>query len=58
VSTPDGSSRRPRGWAFTVNHRHLPEGIDGFLDAMDLGRCGEVQLTDSHGRYERHLSGT
>jgi hypothetical protein len=24
------------GWAFTVNHAHLvPEGIDGFLDAMD-----------------------
>lgn len=44
------------GWAFTVNHAHLvPEGIDGFLDAMDLGRCGEVRLADSHGRYEEHL---
>ena len=44
------------GWAFTVNHAHLvPEGIDGFLDAMDLGRCGEVRLADSHGRYEQHL---
>ena len=44
------------GWAFTVNHAHLvSEGIDGFLDAMDLGRCGEVRLADSHGRYEQHL---
>ena len=44
------------GWAFTVNHAHLvPEGIDGFLDALDLGRCGEVRLADSHGRYEEHL---
>jgi sugar phosphate isomerase/epimerase len=44
------------GWAFTVNHAHLvPEGIDGFLDAMDLGRCGEVRLADSHGRHEQHL---
>jgi sugar phosphate isomerase/epimerase len=32
------------GWAFTVNHAHLvPEGI---------GRCGEVRLADSHGRWE------
>jgi sugar phosphate isomerase/epimerase len=44
------------GWAFTVNHAHLvPEGIDGFLDAMDLARCGEVRVADSHGRYEEHL---
>jgi sugar phosphate isomerase/epimerase len=44
------------GWAFTTNHAHLlPEGIDGFLDAMDLARCGEVRLADSHGRYEQHL---
>jgi sugar phosphate isomerase/epimerase len=44
------------GWAFTVNHAHLvPEGIDGFLDAIDLGRCGEVRVADSHGRYEEHL---
>ena len=44
------------GWAFTVNHAHLvPEGIDGFLDAMDIHRCGEVRLADSHGRYEQHL---
>ena len=44
------------GWAFTVNHAHLvPEGIDGFVDGLDLGRCGEVRLADSHGRYEQHL---
>jgi len=44
------------GWAFTVNHAHLvPEGIDGFLDEMDVARCGEVRLADSHGRYEQHL---
>ncbi len=53
-----GRIRSPSlGWAFTVNHAHLvPEGIDGFLDAMDLARCGEVRLADSHGRYEQHLS--
>ena len=44
------------GWAFTVNHAHLvPEGIDGFLDAMDARRCGEVRLADSHGKWEEHL---
>jgi len=52
-----GRIRSPAlGWAFTVNHAHLvPEGIDGFLDAMDVGRCGEVRLADSHGRWEEHL---
>ena len=34
-------------WAFTANHAHLvPEGIDGFLDAMDISRCDEVRLAD------------
>jgi sugar phosphate isomerase/epimerase len=34
-------------WAFTANHAHLvPEGVDGFLDAMDIGRCDEVRLAD------------
>jgi len=34
-------------WAFTANHAHLvPEGINGFLDAMDIGRCDEVRLAD------------
>jgi sugar phosphate isomerase/epimerase len=44
------------GWAFTVNHAHLvPEGIDGFLDALDVGRCGEVRLADNRGDRELHL---
>jgi sugar phosphate isomerase/epimerase len=44
------------GWAFTVNHAHLvPEGIDGFIDGLDLGRCGEVRLADSLGDRELHL---
>lgn len=34
-------------WAFTANHAHLvPEGVDGFLDGMDIGRCDEVRLAD------------
>lgn len=34
-------------WAFTANHAHLvPEGVDGFLDAMDINRCDEVRLAD------------
>ena len=43
-------------WSFTVNHAHLtPDGIDGFLDALDLGRCGEVRLADCRGTIEDHL---
>ncbi len=43
-------------WAFTVNHAILvPEGIDGFIDDMGLGRCEEVRLADNHGKYEDHL---
>jgi hydroxypyruvate isomerase len=34
-------------WAFTANHAHLvPEGVEGFLKAMDIGRCDEVRLAD------------
>ncbi len=34
--------------AFTVNHAHLvPEGVAGFLDALDMGRVAEVRLADS-----------
>jgi hydroxypyruvate isomerase len=34
-------------WAFTANHAHLvPEGVDGFLDSMDINRCDEVRLAD------------
>jgi len=44
------------GWSFTVNHAHiLPVGIDGFLDNMDLGRCGQVRLADCRGTVEEHL---
>jgi sugar phosphate isomerase/epimerase len=43
-------------WAFTVNHATLvPEGIDGFLDAMPTKRLGLVRLADSNGKYEQHL---
>lgn len=44
------------GWSFTVNHASLvPEGIDGFIDAMPMERCEEVRLADSNGEYELHL---
>jgi sugar phosphate isomerase/epimerase len=44
------------GWAYTVNHAHmLPEGIAGFTDRFDLGRCGEVRLADNRGDKEEHL---
>lgn len=43
-------------WSFTANHAHLvPEGIDGFLDAMDFSRCHEVRLADCWGTHEEHL---
>lgn len=43
-------------WAFTCNHAHLvPEGIDGFLDALDIGRCDEVRIADCRGTVEEHL---
>ena len=33
--------------SFTVNHAHLvPEGIAGFVDALDMGRVEEVRLAD------------
>jgi len=44
------------GLSFTVNHAHLvPEGIDGFLDALPIGRLGEVRLADNRGDREVHL---
>jgi len=43
-------------WSFTVNHAHIvPEGIDGFVDGMDMGRCGEVRVADNNGEYEIHM---
>ena len=33
--------------SFTVNHAHLvPEGIGGFVEAVDMGRVEEVRLAD------------
>jgi sugar phosphate isomerase/epimerase len=44
-------------WAFTANHAHLvPEGIDSFLDGLDVARCDEVRLADCfRGGKEMHL---
>jgi len=43
--------------SFTANHAHLvPEGIPGFIDAIDLSRVGEVRLADCfRNGYEAHL---
>jgi len=50
------SSPRLR-WAFTVNHAHLvPEGIEGFVDALDMRMVGEVRLADCfRNGHEQHL---
>jgi len=44
--------------SFTANHAHLvPEGIDGFIDAIDFARVGEVRLADCHRLgHEVHLA--
>jgi sugar phosphate isomerase/epimerase len=44
--------------SFTANHAHLvPEGIPGFIDAIDLSRVGEVRLADCfRNGYEAHLN--
>jgi len=43
--------------SFTANHAHLvPEGIPGFIDAIDLTRVGEVRLADCfRNGFEEHL---
>jgi sugar phosphate isomerase/epimerase len=43
--------------SFTVNHAHLvPEGIPGFVAALDMGRVEEVRLADCwRGGHEVHL---
>ena len=33
----------------------MPEGIDGFLDNLDIRRCGEVRVADCRGTIEEHL---
>ena len=44
------------GFAFTANHAHLyPEGIPGFVEALDFSRCREVRLADCFGLVEEHL---
>lgn len=43
-------------WAFNPPHAHLhEEGIDGYLDALDLDICREVRLNDNRGVREEHL---
>jgi sugar phosphate isomerase/epimerase len=43
--------------SFTANHAHLvPEGVDGFVDALDFRRVGEVRLADCYRNgHEVHL---
>jgi sugar phosphate isomerase/epimerase len=43
--------------SFTVNHAHLvPEGIEGFVDALDMSRVEEVRIADClRNGYEVHL---
>lgn len=44
--------------SFTANHAHLvPEGIAGFVDALDFRRVGEVRLADCwRNGHEQHLT--
>ena len=43
--------------SFTANHAHLvPEGVEGFIDALDFRRVGEVRLADCfRNGHEVHL---
>jgi sugar phosphate isomerase/epimerase len=43
--------------SFTANHAHLvPEGIPGFVEALDLSRVAEVRLADCfRNGFEEHL---
>ena len=43
--------------SFTANHAHLvPEGIPGFIDALDMSMVGEVRLADCfRNGHEVHL---
>jgi sugar phosphate isomerase/epimerase len=44
--------------SFTANHAHLvPEGVQGFIDAMPLARVREVRLADCfRNGHEQHLN--
>jgi sugar phosphate isomerase/epimerase len=46
------------GLSFTVNHAHLvPEGYEGFTEALDFSHVAEVRLADCHRNgYEVHLN--
>ena len=43
--------------SFTANHAHLvPEGVAGFIDALDMRRVAEVRLADCfRNGFEMHL---
>jgi sugar phosphate isomerase/epimerase len=43
--------------SFTVNHAHLvPEGVEGFVDALDMSRVEEVRIADClRNGYEVHM---
>jgi len=45
------------GLAFTANHAHImPDGVDGFIDAIPMDRVGEVRLADCwRNGKEEHL---
>jgi sugar phosphate isomerase/epimerase len=48
------------GLSFTANHAHLvPDGVDGFLSAIPLGRVVEVRLADCfrNGKEEHLIPG-
>lgn len=52
----DGLQSPSIGFSFTANHAHLwPEGVMGFIDALDFSRCKEVRLADCRGTVEEHL---
>ena len=43
-------------WSFTINHAHYdPLGIKGWVESMDMRRCGEVRVADNNGLYELHM---
>ncbi|MFB6281711.1 MAG: sugar phosphate isomerase/epimerase family protein [Haloferacaceae archaeon] len=45
------------GWACNPPHARLfPEGIEGFVEALGVERCGQVRLNDNDGEVEEHLA--
>ena len=52
----DGVGAPSVRWSFTINHAHYdPIGIRGFVEGMDMRRCGEVRVADNNGLYELHM---